>query len=46
MEKAEGADGKTVAEIFASKASLKDTPVAVRGVVHLDRDFGAGYAYP
>jgi hypothetical protein len=95
VKKAEGADAKTVAEIFAGKASLKDTSVAVRGkvvkynpgimgknwmhlrdgsgspekkddditvttldpaavgdvvlvrgTVHLDRDFGAGYAYP
>jgi hypothetical protein len=95
VKKAEGAEGKTVAEIFANKASLKDTPVAVRGkvvkynpgimgknwihlrdgtglrdkkddditvttsdsaavgdvvlvrgTVHLDRDFGAGYSYP
>ena len=95
VKKAEGAEGKTVAEIFANKASLKDTPVAVRGkvvkynpgimgknwihlrdgtglrdkkddditvttsdsaavgdvvlvrgMVHLDRDFGAGYVYP
>lgn len=95
VEKAEGAEGKTVAEIFAAKSSLKDTPVAVRGkvvkysprimgknwihlrdgsgspekkddditvttsdsaavgdvvlvrgIVYLDRDFGAGYTYP
>ncbi len=95
VKKAEGANGKTVAEIFAGKASLKDATVAVRGKVvkynpgimgknwihlrdgsgsrekkddditvttldsaavgdivlvkgtlHLDRDFGAGYAYP
>jgi len=95
VKKAEGAEGKTVAEIFAGKASLKETPVAVRGkvvkcnlgimgknwihlrdgtgsqekkddditvttsdsaavgdvvtvrgTVHLDRDFGAGYVYP
>ena len=95
VKKAEGTEGKTVAEIFAGKASLKDAPVAVRGKVvkyspgimgknwihlrdgtgsrekkddditvttsdsaavgdvvvvrgnvHLDRDFGAGYVYP
>ena len=95
VKKAEGANGKTVAEIFAGKASLKDAAVAVRGKVvkynpgimgknwihlrdgsgsrekkddditvttldsaavgdvvlvkgtlHLDRDFGSGYAYP
>jgi hypothetical protein len=95
VEKAEGVDGKTVAEIFASKTSLADTLVAirgkvvkynsgimgknwihlrdgsgspekknhdltvttsdsaavgdvvlVRGTVHLNRDFGSGYAYP
>ncbi|HSB04969.1 MAG TPA: nucleotide-binding protein [Thermodesulfobacteriota bacterium] len=33
VRKAEGADGKTVAEIYAYKASLKDAPVAVRGKV-------------
>ena len=95
VKKAEGTNGKTVAEIFAGKASLKDATVAVRGKVvrynpgimgknwihlrdgsgsrekkddditvttldsaavgdvvlvrgtlHLDRDFGSGYAYP
>jgi hypothetical protein len=95
VKKAEGKDARTVAEIFAAKASLKDTQVSVRGkvvkynagimgrnwihlrdgsgsrdkkddditvttteaaamgdvvvvrgTVHLDRDFGAGYAYP
>jgi hypothetical protein len=95
VEKAEAKDARTVAEIFAGKASLKDTLVSVRGkvvkynpgimgrnwihlrdgsgsrdkkddditvttaetaaigevvvvrgTVHLDRDFGAGYAYP
>jgi hypothetical protein len=95
VKKAEGQDARTVAEIFAGKASLKDTLVSVRGkvvkynpdimgrnwihlrdgsgsrdkkddditvtttqtaavgevvvvrgTVHLDRDFGAGYAYP
>ena len=95
VKKADGAEGKTVAEVFAGKASLKDTSVAirgkvvkynpgimgknwvhlrdgsgtpekkddditvttldsaavgdvvlVRGTVHLDRDFGAGYSYP
>lgn len=95
VKKAEGAEGKTVAEIFAAKATLKDAPVAVRGKVvkynsgilgknwlhlrdgsgspeknncditvttldaaavgdtvvikgkvRIDRDFGAGYAYP
>ena len=94
VKKAEGAEGKTVAEIYAAKASLKDASVAVRGKVvkynpgimgknwihlrdgsgspekkdnditvttldtaavgdvvlvkgkvHLDRDFGSGYAY-
>ena len=94
VAKASGPGGKTVAEVFAQKTSLKDTPVAVRGkvvkvtrevmgknwlhlrdgsgsadkkdndltvttagmaaigdvvlvrgVVHLDRDFGAGYTY-
>jgi hypothetical protein len=33
VKKAEGADGKTVAEIFAQKTSLKEAPVAVRGKV-------------
>ncbi len=33
VKKAEGAEGKTVAEIFTQKASLKDTSVAVRGKV-------------
>ena len=33
MGKAEGVDGKAVAEIFAGNASLKDAPVAVRGKV-------------
>jgi hypothetical protein len=95
VAKAEGGEGKTVAEIFAAGTSLKDAPVAVRGkvvkfsagimgknwihlrdgsgsrakqdddltvttldtatagdivlvrgVVHLKRDFGAGYTYP
>ncbi len=95
VKKAEGAEGRTVAEIFAGKASLKDKSVVVRGkvvkynpgimgknwihlrdgsgsrekkdddltvttldtaavgdiilvkgTVHLDRDFGAGYTYP
>jgi hypothetical protein len=95
VRKAEGKDARTVAEIFAGKASLKDSLVSVRGkvvkynpgimgrnwihlrdgsgsrekhddditvtttqaaavgevvvvsgTVHLDRDFGAGYAYP
>jgi hypothetical protein len=90
VPKAEGADGKRIAEIWAARASLKDTTVAVRGkvtkfnsgimgknwlhiadgsgenditvttndmaavgdvvlvkgTVHLDRDFGAGYRYP
>ncbi len=95
VKKAEGADGKTVSEIFARKASLKGASVAVRGrvvkynpgimgknwihlrdgtgsreqkddditvtttdsaavgavivvrgIVHVDRDFGSGYAYP
>ena len=90
VPKAEGAAGKRIAEIWASRASLKDATVAVRGkvtkfnsgimgknwlhiadgsgendltvttndtasvgdvvlvkgTVHLDRDFGAGYKYP
>jgi hypothetical protein len=95
VEKAAGKDGRTVAEIYASKAALKGTGVVVRGrvvkwnpeilgrnwlhlrdgsgssegrdnditvttadtvgkgdivvvrgTVALDRDFGAGYAYP
>ncbi len=95
VKKAEGAEGKTVAEIFSQKVSLKDSAVAVRGkvvkynqgimgknwihlrdgtgsrekrndditvttsdsaavgdiilvrgTVHVDRDFGAGYVYP
>jgi len=95
VKKAEGADAKTVAEVFAGKASLKDTSVSIRGkvvkynpgimgknwvhlrdgsgtpekkddditvttldsaavgdivlvngTVRIDRDFGAGYAYP
>ncbi len=33
VKKAESADGKTIAEIFAYKTSLKDAPVAVRGKV-------------
>ena len=33
VKKAEGVDGKTVSEIFARKASLKDTSVTVRGKV-------------
>ena len=90
VAKAEGAEGKRIAEIWASRAALKDTNIAVRGkvtkfisgimgknwlhiadgsgendltvttndtvavgdvvlvkgTVHLDRDFGAGYRYP
>jgi hypothetical protein len=95
VPKAEGADARTVAEVFAKKAELKDKSVTVRGkvvkslsgimgknwlhlrdgsgsadkkdndltvttsetaavgdvvvvkgTVHVDRDFGAGYAYP
>lgn len=94
VERVAGADGKSVAEVFAQKVALKDKTVAVRGkvvkvtsgvlgknwlhlrdgsgseatkdhdlvvttsgtaavgdtvvvrgAVHLDRDFGAGYAY-
>jgi hypothetical protein len=33
VKKAEGAKGKTIAEIFSARASLKDAPVAVRGKV-------------
>ena len=33
VKKAEGPEGKTVSEIYAAKASLKDAPVAVRGKV-------------
>ena len=33
VKKAEGEEGKTVAEVFAARASLKDAPVAVRGKV-------------
>ena len=33
VKKAEGADGKTVAKIYAYKASLKEAPVSVRGKV-------------
>jgi membrane protein implicated in regulation of membrane protease activity len=33
VPKAEGADGKTIAEIYASKASLKNAKVSVRGKV-------------
>jgi hypothetical protein len=33
VEKASGAEGKTVAELFSQKASLKGKPVAVRGKV-------------
>lgn len=33
VKKAEGKDGKTVAQIFAEKASLKDASVSVRGKV-------------
>jgi hypothetical protein len=33
IKKAEGASGKTVAEIFSAKSSLKDTTVEVRGKV-------------
>jgi hypothetical protein len=95
VKRAEGPDARTVAEVFAGKATLKDKVVTlrgkvvkynpgimgrnwihlrdgsgshdkkddditattadgaalgdvivVRGTVHLDRDFGAGYAYP
>jgi hypothetical protein len=95
VAKAEGKDGRTVAQLFAERLSLKDKTVSVRGkvvkanasimgrnwihlrdgsgsrekkdddltvtthdtagvgdivlvkgVVHVDRDFGAGYAYP
>ncbi len=95
VAKAEGKDGRTVAQLFAERISLKDKTVSVRGkvvkanasimgrnwihirdgtgsrekkdddltvtthdaaavgdvvlvkgVVHIDRDFGAGYAYP
>ena len=90
VPKAEGAEGKRISEIWASRASLKDATVTVRGkvtkfnsgimgknwlhiadgsgendltvttndtvsvgdvvlvkgTVHLDRDFGAGYKYP
>lgn len=94
VAKAEGADGRTVAELFAQKAALKDKNVVIRGkvvkftggvmdrnwvhlrdgsgtdaakdnditvttkdaaavgdvvlvkgAVHLDKDFGAGYSY-
>jgi hypothetical protein len=33
VKKAEGAEGKTISEIFAQKTSLKDVSVAVRGKV-------------
>jgi hypothetical protein len=33
VKKAEGAEGKTVAEIFAARASLKDATVSLRGKV-------------
>lgn len=33
VKKAEGPKGKTIAEIFSARASLKDAPVAVRGKV-------------
>lgn len=33
VKKAEGADGRTVAELFAQKAALKDKPVSIRGKV-------------
>ena len=33
VKKAEGAEGKTVAEIFAAKSTLKGAPVALRGKV-------------
>ncbi len=93
VAKATGPNARTVAEIFAGKAKLKDTPVTIharvvkvtegvlgknwlhlkdgsgapgsdditvtttsraavgdvitiKGVVHLDRDFGSGYSYP
>ncbi len=95
VSKAEGADAKTVAEVWSAKATLKDSPVAIRGkvvkflpgimgknwlhlrdgsgspdkgdnditvttddtaavgdvvvvkgIVHIDKDFGAGYNYP
>jgi hypothetical protein len=94
ITKAEGPDGRTIAEVFAQKSALKDQAIAVRGkvvkstsgvmgknwlhlrdgsgsdagqdndltvttsdtaavgdvvvirgAVHLDKDFGAGYAY-
>ena len=38
VAKAEGATGRTVAEVYAGKATLKDQPVAIRGkVVKLNR---------
>jgi hypothetical protein len=95
VPRAEGPEGRTIAEVYANKATLKDTTIAVRGQVvkynpsimgrnwvhirdgsgspetkdndltlttqdvtsvgdvvlirgtlHLDRDFGAGYSYP
>lgn len=93
VAKAAGPNAKTVAEVFADKAKLKDAPVTIharvvkvtegvlgknwlhlkdgsgapgsddltvtttskaavgdvitiKGVVHLDRDFGSGYSYP
>ena len=33
MKRAEGALGRTIAEVFAQRASLKDAPVEVRGQV-------------
>ena len=33
VEKASGAEGKTIAEVYTAKAALKDKPVAVRGKV-------------
>lgn len=33
VKKAEGTDGRTVAEVFAQKAALKDKPVSIRGKV-------------
>jgi hypothetical protein len=33
VEKAKGADARTIAEVYAQKAALKEKPVAVRGKV-------------
>ena len=40
-----GASDPTIAVTSADTASVGDV-VVVQGIVHTDKDFGAGYAYP